>query len=135
MLSLVYVSNAVQPLSAAELRELLACSRAHNLRDGLTGLLLYRDGYFLQVLEGPRAAVRQTFGRIERDRRHHHLCLLDERPIVRRVFGEWSMAFPHLPEAEDAGFADFRRRYARGVPQRDPGDEVRDYLAAAQVAV
>ena len=59
LLSVVYSSTAVVPFSDHDLFELLEHSRENNARDGLTGMLLYRDERFLQVLEGPEEAVRR----------------------------------------------------------------------------
>jgi hypothetical protein len=111
MLSLVYVSAATQPFSPSELDALLEKSRRNNLRDGITGMLLYRDGDFLQVLEGPEAAVRATYARIGRDRRHGGFILLDENHVEQRAFSDWAMGFRRLSVAEQPeGFVDFFNR-------------------------
>ncbi len=59
MFFLVYVSSAVRPFSRVDLDDLLATSRANNARVGITGMLLYKDGNFMQVLEGDEEAVRR----------------------------------------------------------------------------
>ncbi|MEO6525555.1 MAG: BLUF domain-containing protein [Gemmatimonadaceae bacterium] len=108
-----YVSDARLAFSKQELLELLASSRANNARSGLSGLLLHAGGNFLQALEGPEDAVRQTLARIERDSRHHHMQVLFVDHIPARLFGDWSMGFEEahrLNEAEHPGLTSFMGR-------------------------
>jgi hypothetical protein len=108
MISLVYVSSATRDFSAAELDALLITSRRNNSSDAITGMLVYRDGDFLQILEGPEAAVRATYARIARDPRHGRIMALDESRIETRAFGEWSMGFRQVAgSARPEGFIDF----------------------------
>ena len=116
MLSLIYVSAASQPFNQAELDALLEKSRRNNRRDSITGMLLYRDGDFLQVLEGPEPTVRATYARIGRDRRHGGFILLDESHVEQRAFSDWAMGFRRVtPADQPEGFVDFfSRRLALG---------------------
>lgn len=110
MFHLVYVSTAVAPFSKAELLALLARSRENNAASGITGMLLYKDGNFMQVLEGEEDAVLATHARIGRDPRHRGLMTLLQEPIAERRFSEWSMGFRDLrsPEVTSApGFSRF----------------------------
>jgi hypothetical protein len=93
---IVYVSAAVTWFSPTELRALLASSRAHNERVGITGMLLYKDGNFMQALEGDEAAVRTLQARIEVDRRHHGMLTICDGQTDTRQFAQWSMAFVDL---------------------------------------
>lgn len=108
--SLTYGSSAAVPFSPQDLRELLQRSCAHNARAGITGLLLYRGGNFIQVLEGEELAVRALYGRIAADPRHGGTIVLLQGPIGAREFADWSMAFRDL-DAPDTlavpGFSDF----------------------------
>lgn len=107
---LVYVSAARHPFSPEELDHLLEQSRRHNGRNGLTGLLLYEDGSFLQLLEGPEQAVRTTFSRIAQDHRHHRVMTVHEVDVDERSFPAWSMGYPRLGAAgsmRPEGYADF----------------------------
>ncbi|WP_375417612.1 BLUF domain-containing protein [uncultured Hymenobacter sp.] len=90
---LVYSSSAPVELSAATLAELLRGSRQRNEQRDITGILLYQQLQFLQVLEGPEAAVRAIYRRIARDQRHYSLTVLSDGPIARRLFADWSMGF------------------------------------------
>ena len=110
MFSLVYVSSAIRPFSEAELRDLLAVSRANNAKLGISGMLLYKAGNFMQVLEGDEATVRALRVKIARDLRHHGVLdlLLEHRSA--RDFRDWSMGFRDLSSAEARqapGFSEF----------------------------
>lgn len=129
MISIVYVSAARHAFTPAELEALLEKSRANNRRDGVSGVLIYRDGDFLQVLEGPEEAVRRTYARIARDPRHGGVIVLDESAITQRNFGDWSMGFRRVSAAERPdGFVDFFDRRADLAAVVNPGAEVFRYL-------
>ncbi|HEX8279730.1 MAG TPA: BLUF domain-containing protein [Chthoniobacterales bacterium] len=93
---LIYVSVATDELNEPQLFEMLKLSRANNERDDITGMLLYKDGRFMQLLEGPESAVCATYSRIARDLRHRDVTILLEGPIQERDFTEWSMGFQAL---------------------------------------
>jgi FAD-dependent sensor of blue light len=110
MFSMVYVSSAIDQFSEAGLRELLATSRTNNTRLGLTGMLLYKEGSFMQVLEGDEAAVRALYAKIGLDPRHRGLLTLLQGPLEERLFPDWSMGFRDLSSAEarsTEGFSEF----------------------------
>jgi hypothetical protein len=92
----VYVSHAVKPFTEAELVTLLERTRLRNQRAGITGMLLYKDGNFMQVLEGEASVVDATLTRIERDPRHTGLVVIEEGSHKEREFGDWSMAYRNL---------------------------------------
>ena len=99
MFSLVYVSSVVPLLSPAELANLLVSSRQNNGNAGITGMLLYKDGNVMQVLEGDEGAVQKLYERIGRDLRHRGVQTLLQGPREQRQFPDWSMGFRDL----DAG--------------------------------
>jgi hypothetical protein len=110
MLSLVYVSSATEPFSTKQLYDLLAKSRENNARRGLTGILLYKDGNFMQLLEGPEQAVRDLMDAIQQDSRHQGLIVLSQTTVAERSFPEWSMGFCDLdaPETKSIpGYSEF----------------------------
>ena len=92
MYQLVYVSTAARPFKNPELAELLEKSRQNNAADGVTGMLLYHDGNFFQVLEGDYDAVSRVFRRVERDPRHQAVSVIYEDEADKPAFNEWSMA-------------------------------------------
>ena len=110
MISLIYVSSAVVPFSPEELCALLESSRHNNALLGVTGMLLYKDGNFMQAIEGEAAAIRQLHRKIRLNPRHDGLITLLEKPIERRQFSEWSMGFKNLSDKsarELPGYNDF----------------------------
>src|SRR3954468_5458514 len=100
LVHLVYVSSATRQFSQAELIALLATSCRNNEPVGITGMLLYRDGNFMQVLEGEESAVAAAYDRISKDRRHDGLITMLKEPIATRDFGDWSMGFRDLNSIE-----------------------------------
>ncbi|WP_376087378.1 BLUF domain-containing protein [Roseomonas sp. CCTCC AB2023176] len=89
----------------AAVRQILAVSRRNNLRDGVTGALMFNAGCFAQVLEGPRETVEATFERIQSDPRHGDVLLLSFARVETRAFPDWSMAFVGAGEAGARLFA------------------------------
>lgn len=110
LIQLIYVSSATRELSDPELDDILQVSVRRNAEAGLTGMLIYADGNFMQVLEGEEAAVRAAYARIERDPRHHHALVIDDSPVEQRDFPAWHMGFRRLTDAdrrEHPGWAPF----------------------------
>ena len=110
LISLTYLSTATEALDETELRELLDTVREKNHALGLTGMLLYAGGHFIQTLEGPEDVVDATFTRIEHDRRHRNLIVALREQIAARAFPDWSMGFETLDAEEAAqlpGFNDY----------------------------
>lgn len=110
LIQLVYVSSAVRFMSDEELAELLRVSRENNARLDITGLLLYKDGNFIQALEGPEEAVLQLYDKISRDPRHVGVMTLVKEPVKNRLFPEWSMGFQNVNKMEASelpGFSAF----------------------------
>lgn len=83
-------------MSNEQVKSILRASRANNTSKGITGLLLYRDGSFVQFLEGPATAVDALYDKIERDPRHHGVIRVLRQPVTKRDFKQWSMAFHDL---------------------------------------
>lgn len=94
--SLLYMSTAQILFTPARLQKLVEQSRANNARDGITGLLVFRDGNFMQILEGPQPAVERLFRKIKADERHYAIVTLNEGPITKRNFPDGSMEFRNL---------------------------------------
>jgi hypothetical protein len=110
MYFLIYVSSAVNLFSDEELTKLLEVSRRNNHRRGISGLLLYQAGNFMQVLEGAEKDVLETHGRISFDPRHTGLITLMQGQREGRDFEDWSMGFKKLdgPDpGEIPGHSDF----------------------------
>lgn len=100
LLELVYVSTAKTLLDDTELLTILERSRANNTRDDIGGMLVYHEGSFLQILEGPPEAIDRAYRRIGSDDRHANLIRLLRRPVFQRAFPDWSMGFAR-PSRQD----------------------------------
>lgn len=90
---LIYVSAARVEVSPGVLESILAVARANNEPAGVTGLLLFHDGSFFQVLEGPKPAVERIFAAIEADPRHSRVLVLQSGDETARSFPNWSMGY------------------------------------------
>lgn len=111
MIQLIYKSSARTPLDERDLADLLKRARDNNTQLGLTGLLLYDDGSFLQVLEGEREPLIAIYARILKDPRHHGITKLLERDLEKRSFGEWQMGFVSVTRfgLKVPGYSEFLR--------------------------
>ena len=90
LVRLLYASRAVDP-SADAIEKILTQSRHYNPTCGITGILCYGGGIFLQAIEGGRMAVSELYGHIQRDARHKDVVLLHYEEISERRFGGWTM--------------------------------------------
>jgi hypothetical protein len=90
---LVYISHAAEDISYTDIREILSVSRKNNAQENITGLLIFREGFFLQLLEGSETAVKNILGKIMMDDRNHSLRVLIETDGDQRLFQDWQMAF------------------------------------------
>ena len=100
LIHLIYVSTAMQRFSAEDLLQLLNQARTKNARLGLTGMLLYTENNFFQVLEGEPAVVDELFQTISQDERHMKTVTIIREPIAKRSFGEWTMGFAAVTSAD-----------------------------------
>lgn len=125
LFSITYTSSASTPFSDGDLATLLMNSRATNRRQGLTGLLLHRDGRFLQVLEGEADSVRQRYARIAADPRHGDLVRVVEEDLTERRFPDWSMAYEALVDTAASDIPGYRDLVAVPVPALVQGDRER----------
>jgi hypothetical protein len=96
MISLIYVSSSVKLLNEQELLDILKVSRENNEKFDVTGLLLYKGGNFMQVLEGPEDQVGKLYEIIKKDRRHKDVSVISREEIQKRQFPNWEMAFQNL---------------------------------------
>jgi hypothetical protein len=110
---LVYASTALQPFSFAALDALTEASRQRNAALKVTGLLLYRDGDFMQTLEGEQPVVEKLFETIRRDARHAQVTVLVQEPIHARNYGEWSMGLQSIVQSQVQGDAAVARHFER----------------------
>ena len=90
LVRLLYASRAVDPQPNV-IESILAQSRQFNPSTGITGILVYGGGIFLQAIEGGREAVSDLYGHIQKDERNKQGVLLHYEEISERRFGGWTM--------------------------------------------
>jgi hypothetical protein len=96
LVRLLYASRAVPGLDAEELQALLRQCRTNNPPHGITGVLCFASGIFLQALEGSRTEVNRLYNRIVADPRHTDVELLAYQEIDERRFAGWAMGQVHM---------------------------------------
>lgn len=98
MIQTAYVSRAAQTMTQESLLSLLQQCLANNEASGVTGMLLYGNDTFLQVLEGEEAALDPVVEKIRKDPRHSKIHFLYRKPIEHRQYADWSMGFKRVSE-------------------------------------
>ena len=93
MIRLVYVSTCANNVQLMDIQSLLHSAEYRNQQKGISGMLCWSGKFFLQCLEGERAAVTQRFSRISTDSRHHSVELILSAPTSVRWFSRWGMGF------------------------------------------
>ncbi|MBU3596073.1 BLUF domain-containing protein [Polynucleobacter sp. 86C-FISCH] len=93
LVELSYLSEAISDMSFLGLMRLLESARAFNQQNGISGILLYDNQQFGQIIEGERASVMKAWKRIQDDKRHHRVELLEIREISERSFPDWLLRF------------------------------------------
>lgn len=113
MLQLIYASAATIKFSTVDLQELLKRARENNQSLGVSGMLVFHEDSFLQILEGDEEVVQALYHKIESDDRHANIKLLLRAKIDERSFGDWRMGFYDTSQNRglaDTGFVDFFRK-------------------------
>jgi hypothetical protein len=90
---LIYISSAVELMGDAELEELLKVSRGNNKTKNVTGMLLYSEGSFIQVLEGEKDDVIAIYSVIKAGKRHKNVTTIMNGDSEERSFPDWQMGF------------------------------------------
>ncbi len=124
----IYSSKAVEPFSELELGQLLLEARRKNSAVEVSGMLLYHEGAFLQVLEGPVSAVEAIFSRIERDPRHYRLFVLQRLDVGAREFPDWSMGFVSVNRGLLGQLSGYRDVFVQGFSEPNAGGVARGLL-------
>jgi hypothetical protein len=116
--AIAYVSSASRVLKQEDIAFIVAESRRLNAASGVTGVLLYCDGNFMQYFEGDDAAMATTYARILASTRHHNVSELMNGPIAEREFEDWSMGFA---QAAPDGFMESTWGHLHEDPECGPG--------------
>ena len=101
MKQLFYVSSARQDLKYEEILHIVEKAREYNTLHGVTGVLLYKGGIFLQLLEGEESDIRKVFDeKIKADKKHSNIIEIFFAPAKERLFQNWSMGFCEMTELD-----------------------------------
>jgi hypothetical protein len=123
LVRLLYASRAVDT-SPEAIESILTQSRQHNPVTGITGILCYGGGIFLQAIEGGRQQVSDLFGHIQKDARHKDVILLHYEEIFERRFGGWTMGQVNLSKLNHSILLKYSEK-----PELDP------YLVSGKVSL
>ncbi|QDL53749.1 BLUF domain-containing protein [Rhodoferax aquaticus] len=123
LVRLLYASRAIDPRPEA-IEDILAKSRLSNPTCGITGILCYGGGIFLQAIEGGRMAVSDLYGHIQRDPRHKDVLLLHYEEILERRFGGWTMGQVNMSKINTSILLKYSEK-----PELDP------YAVSGQVSL
>ena len=101
MKQLFYVSNTSLSFKGKEdIENILTKASYFNHKQGLSGILLYHSGIFLQLLEGEAADVDHLYSKIFNDPRHNNVTLLFDIEGKERLFSKWDMAYKEVNEID-----------------------------------
>lgn len=124
LVRLMYASRATPEVGPEALQAILRQSKRNNPALGITGLLCFSNGVFIQALEGGRSAVSRLYQKIANDPRHHEVVLLSYEEIGERRFAGWSMGQVNMDRLNPA----LLLKYS-ATPKLDP------YSVSAKVAM
>jgi Sensors of blue-light using FAD len=127
---LVYVSRAAPCLCTAEVYAIIRCAHAGNGATGVTGALVFLDGWFAQVLEGPAAVLDARFAQIRRDPRHEALQIRQRERVHARAFAGQPMALRTKACLDSGVLSSFG--YRAGFPVTEfPADVLVEFIVQA----
>lgn len=116
---LLYISAANHDFTEQELTDLLSLARERNQAQGVSGMLLFHDGSFIQALEGPQEKVEQIYNKIGNDTRHTETRVLFRGEVDHRDFDGWSMGFYRSNQSSLKNLEGFHQFLSRGFRNKD----------------
>ena len=115
LVRLLYVSRSVKAETPEETESILSSSRQHNINNGITGVLCFGGGIYLQAIEGGRKQVNALYTHIVKDPRHQDVVILAYEEIAERRFGGWTMGHVRLDKLNPSIVLKFSE-----TPELDP---------------
>ena len=123
LVRLLYASRAIDTNPEA-IDAILAQSRQYNPASGITGILCYGGGIFLQAIEGGRNAISELYGHIQKDTRHKDVVILQYEEITERRFSGWTMGQVNIAKINSSILLKYSEK-----PELDP------YTASGEVSM
>lgn len=132
LFQLIYASHLCADESV--LQSIHSHAVRNNTAHALTGMLIYANARFLQVLEGERKDVQHAFSYIKEDPRHEHVTVLSEREISEKSFLHWNMGFKHLQKEDLLAYPEMAAYLTSPFEQMkaNPGNALRMLKTFAQ---
>ena len=96
MICMVYISSAVLGLNDRQIASIVRTSQINNEQLGITGILLYNSGNFMQLIEGEEEKVEGLYEKVKEDRRHTGVTLLLKEAITHKNFDNWVMGYRNI---------------------------------------
>lgn len=100
MYELLYSSTAKKDLKEEDISNILETARDFNLKNNLSGCLVFHNNKFIQILEGDEGIVKELFAKIEKDKRHKNVILIEKGLKAERLFKNWTMAYYNLDKID-----------------------------------
>jgi hypothetical protein len=123
LIHIIYCSVSAKPnFSAVELEQLLEVCRRNNGNAGVSGMLLFQDPWFFQILEGEPVALEALYDKIALDKRHKRIMKIIQEPIEARDFGEWTMGRADLSPKELKRIPGLNDFFSRGTAWTELGE-------------
>ncbi len=105
---ILYKSQAIKLITIDQLKDILFVSRKKNAIKSITGILLFKEGKFMQLLEGGRSDVNNIYASILKDPRHKNIQLLSHGTLKQRNFPNWSMGLCYVNKCDFEDMPGFR---------------------------
>lgn len=91
--TICYVSNAKSYLTDKDLEHLHFVNKRNNTDLDISGVLIFNQGNFLQILEGEKQKIDTLFLKISQDPRHSHIIKLIDTSVDERIFNDYEAGF------------------------------------------
>lgn len=128
MIRLIYISQAVVGITEEQVQNILHASQRNNSASGVTGVLVYGGGLFMQVLEGAEQVVLRLYVKILDDRRHTDCRLIYISPAEEQVFRNWSMAVLNSEPMDHQRIGELRARRLESVQSQEFTNLMREFV-------
>ncbi len=100
--TLCYVSSSNVNLTKKSLEQLFITTKSNNLKQDISGILIFNGGNFLQIMEGEKNTINELYHKISKDKKHSNIIKLIEKPISERMFEDYETGFSIIKDRKKA---------------------------------
>jgi hypothetical protein len=94
IISILYISESTKHFDISfDIDKILNKANNFNKNNNISGMLIYKGGLFIQLLEGEKSCLELLMSRIKEDSRHDKLRIIYEETTQERLFSNWTMAY------------------------------------------